>query len=439
MSKKYTLPEGYNFFRSIYRTYKQILDPIGSMMESVRAYNGTYRVHLGTKQFIVTRDPGFIDHILRKNHRNYNKSEIQTDSLGRFIGYGLLTSNGDFWLRQRRLIQPGFHHERIGALYSNIDCTVRRFLETFPKGAVDVYPLMNRLAFDIVMNALFNVEIADSHREKLGRFVAETQDFVIRDIRQPHKRWWYRLSGEMKKNLEKSKEARDIIREIILTRKHSTQKHGDLLDMLLDARYEDNGEPMPEEQLIDEILVLIIAGHETTANALSWTLYLLGTHPEWITKLRAATSSLDIQSTVTNDVVNSVLSESMRLYPPAYVSDRVSLADDSYGAYTYPANTIVILFYYGLHRDPAHWVNPDSFDPGRFVDGKWKERSKVFLPFGAGPRLCIGNSFALAEMAIFLKSFVQTFEFAPAASVPHVKALVTLRPDRVLMRITRRD
>lgn len=439
MMKRYALPEGYNFFRSIYRTYKQILDPIGSMMESMRAYNGTYRVHLGTKQFIVTRDPDFIDHILRKNHRNYHKSEIQTDSLGRFIGYGLLTSNGDFWLRQRRLIQPGFHHERIHALYSNIERTATSFLKTFPEGAVDIYPLMNRLAFDIVMNALFNVAIPDANREKLGRFVAEAQDFVIRDIRQPHKRWWFRLSGEFKKNMDKSREARNVIREIILVRKNSNQKHGDLLDMLLDARYEDNGEPMSEEQLIDEILVLIIAGHETTANALSWTLYLLGTHREWLTKLRTATGALDIQSTVTNDVVNSVLSESMRLYPPAYVSDRVSLADDSYGAYSYPANTIVILFYYGLHRDPTHWMNPDSFDPGRFINGKWKERSKVFLPFGAGPRLCIGNSFAMAEMAIFLKSFVQTFEIAPEGHVPEVRALVTLRPDRVLMRISRRD
>ncbi len=438
MGKSYRLPEGYNFFRSIYRTYKQIQDPIGAMRESMRAYHGTYKVHLGTKQFIVTQDPGFIEYILKKNHRNYNKSEIQTDALGRFIGYGLLTSNGDFWLRQRRLIQPGFHHERIHALYSNIESTISRFLETFPEGTVDIYPLMNRLAFDIVMNALFNVAIPDELRDKLGRFVAETQDFVMKDLRQPHKRWWFRINGELQKNLDKSKEARDIIRGIIAARKNSGRRHSDLLDMLLDTRYEDNGEPMAENQLIDEILVLIIAGHETTANALSWTLHLLATHPRWLTELRKATEGLDTQSAVTNDVVNCVLNESMRLYPPAYVSDRVSLEDDSYGDYTFPADTIVILFYYGLHRDPAHWQNPDSFDPGRFANGRWKERSKIFLPFGAGPRLCIGNSFAIAEMAIFLKAFVQTFEFQPVAPSPHVKALVTLKPDRVLMRVSRR-
>lgn len=438
MGTGYNLPAGYNFFQSLYRTYRQIQDPIGAMMESMRAYSGTYRVHLGTKQFIVTQDPGFIEHVLKKNHRNYNKSEIQTDALGRFIGYGLLTSNGEFWLRQRRLIQPGFHQDRIQALYSNIERTVLQFLGVFPEGRMDIYPLMNRLAFDIVMNALFNVAIPDPLRDQLGRFVAETQDFVMKDLRQPHKRWWFRLNGELKENLDKAKEAREIIRGIISERKRSTQKHGDLLDMLLDARYEDSGEPMAEDQLIDEILVLIIAGHETTANALSWTLYLLASHPDRLMVLRSSTSNLDLQSTVTNDFINSVLSESMRLYPPAYISDRVSIGDDSYGGYTFPANTIIILFYYGLHRDPAHWSDPDTFDPDRFANGKWKERSRVFLPFGAGPRLCIGNNFAIAEMAIFLKAFIQSFDIHPENPAPAIKALVTLKPDQVVLRVSRR-
>ncbi len=195
---EYVFPEGYAFLRSIERTLRQIKDPIGSMQESMAAYNGTYSVYHGRKRFIVTQEPAFIEHVLKKNHRNYFKSELQTDALGRFLGSGLLTSNGDFWLRQRRLIQPGFHLEKIHGLYEIMQRTVAEFLSRLEPGETDVYPMMNRLVFDIVVNTLFNVAIRDNLRIELGRFIADTQDFVMRDLRQPHLSWWFRLSGELK-------------------------------------------------------------------------------------------------------------------------------------------------------------------------------------------------------------------------------------------------
>src|SRR5688500_915556 len=157
--KKYNLPEGYSLLQSFARTYKQVKDPIGSMEESMEKFNGTYSVNLGTKRLIATQDPGFIDHVLKNNHKNYHKSPILTQQLGRFLGKGLLTSNGEYWLKQRRLIQPGFHPEKIHALYGIIKRTVDHFLSILPTGdRVDVYPLMNALAFEIVINTLFNIK-----------------------------------------------------------------------------------------------------------------------------------------------------------------------------------------------------------------------------------------------------------------------------------------
>src|SRR5690606_1556378 len=165
---------------------------IGSMEESMARFGGTYSVNLGLKRMIATQDAGFIEYVLKTNQKNYYKSPILTDNLGRFLGKGLLTSNGEYWLKQRRLIQPGFHQEKIRALYGIIERTARNYLAQLPSGEiVDVYPHMNRLAFEIVINTLFNISVPPGTRLALSRFITETQDFVIKDIRQPHMSWWY--------------------------------------------------------------------------------------------------------------------------------------------------------------------------------------------------------------------------------------------------------
>ena len=444
---KNLLPPGYTFLPSLIRTYKQAKNPIGTMEESMERFNGTYTVNLGMLRLIATQDPGLIEHVLQKNHRNYYKSAIQTEHLGRFLGKGLLTSNGDYWLKQRRLIQPGFHMEKIHSLYAIMKDTVDEFLKTFPVGnEIDVYPLMHRLAFDIVINTLFNVNVPAEKRQQLGSFISEVQEFVIRDVRNPHKRWWFNLSGELKQNLKKAEGARDIIRFLIRQRQESSKKYNDLLDMLLDARYEDNGESMKEEQVIDEILIVLIAGHETTANALSWTLYLLANHRNELNKIRDAADALSVNESVANDELNSVIKESMRLYPPAWISDRVALHDDSFENYFIPKGTIIALFYYGLHRDGKQWDQPLTFSPSRFSKKANAESliadpvqlKKVYYPFGAGPRLCIGNNFAMAEMAIFLQSFLKQFDIEPGSTEPIIRPLVTLRPDRVMLKLRRR-
>jgi cytochrome P450 len=437
--KTYKFPAGYNFFKSIGRTIKQVKNPIGAMEESMKLFHGTYSVSLGTRKMIATQDPGFMEHVLKINHRNYHKSPMVTDQLGKFLGNGLLTSNGEFWLKQRRLIQPGFHMDKIKALYEIIKKTVDDFLKVLPTGEqVDVYPLMNKLAFEIVINTLFDVVVPEASRRALNSFINETQAFVVKDIRQPYFSWWFRLSGEVQKHLDNSQKARSIIRNIIQERKLSNEKFNDLLDMLLDARYEDTGESMNEERIIDEILVMIIAGHETTGNALSWMLYLLVNHPNELEKLKQETKDLDLEQSVRHDRLNAVINETMRLYPPAWISDRIALNDDVYQGYTYPKGSIVLMFYYGLHRDSKFWSSPESFLPDRFLKQNIdKEKQKAFYPFGAGPRLCIGNNFAMAEMAIFIQTIIHNFEILPTDVTPIVNPLVTLRPDKVLLKIRR--
>ena len=409
------------------------------MVESMGRFNGTYSVHLGLTRFIVTEDPEFIEHVLKNNHKNYYKSPIQTRQLGRFLGNGLLTSNGEYWLKQRRLIQPGFHMDKIHGLYTIIKKTVDEFLTTLPIGKdIDVYPLMNRLAFQLVINTLFNVDVSEEKRNLLNRFIHEAQAFVVKDIRQPHRSWWFRVSGEMKHNLRQAEAARGIIASLIRERQQSGERCNDLLDMLLDARYEDTGKPMTETQIIDEIMVLIIAGHETTANALAWTLYLLAHNPGEAEKLKYTTLGLDLKETVFSESLNCAIKESMRLYPPAWISDRISLHDDTFNSYTYPKNTIVILFYYGMHRNPKYWTKPDEFIPDRFLKANMEKiRQKAYYPFGSGPRLCIGNNFAMAEMTIFLREFVHHFTVSPGSVAPKLNPLVTLKPDRILLDISR--
>ena len=415
-----------------------VRNPLKVMNESVARFGESYSVYAGpTSRMILTQDPEFIEYILKKNHRNYNKSRMVTEKLGRFIGNGLLTSNGAYWLRQRRLIQPGFHQQKVQSLYGIMKTTIDDFLVKLPTGErVDIYPHMNRLAFEVVINTLFDVKIPAESINELSRFISEVQEFVIRDIRQSYRSWWFVLTGEVRRNMKKAARARDILRGIIGDRKASGRKFNDLLDMLLDARYEDTGQPMNEEQILDEILILFIAGHETTGNALTWTLYLLGNHPDELENLRKTTRDIDIQTTVSHPGLEAVINESMRLYPPAWVSDRVAIEDDSFREFVFPKGTIIALYYYGLHRNERYWKDASSFKPGRFLEqSNEKERTRAFFPFGAGPRMCIGNNFAMAEMAIFVQAFIHKFEVTPTDAQPRMNPLVTLRPEGVLLGI----
>ena len=437
---RYNFPKGYSFVGTYLRGLKLVKNPIESMMESVDRFGESYAVYAGfSDRMILTQDPEFIDYVLKKNHKNYHKSEMLSIKLGRFIGNGLLTSNGPYWLRQRRLIQPGFHIHKIQGLYEIMQKTIDDFLVNFPTGEkIDLYPLMNRLSFEIVINTLFDIEVPPESITELSSYIRETQEFVIRDIRQPYKSWWYALSGEVDINLKKAQRTRDILRAIIRQRRESNVKFNDLLDMLLDARYEDTGEPMNEEQILDEILILVIAGHETTANVLTWTLQLLVNNPDELAKLKQSTSGMGIQECVANDRLAAVINESMRLYPPAWISDRVALEDDIFKGFSFPKGTIIALFYYGLHRNERYWENALSFSPDRFLQSDSnKEKTKAFFPFGGGPRLCIGNNFAMAEMALFLKTFIHRFEIRITESIPKILPLVTLRPVGVVLEIER--
>lgn len=432
----YNYPPGYSFFGTYKRAFKVVKSPLETMMESVERFGESYSVTDGiTGRMILTQNPEFIDYVLRKNQKNYYKSRMVTEKLGRFIGNGLLTSNGPYWLRQRRLIQPGFHPQKIKELYGIMKQTIDGFLETFPTGEhVDIYPLMNRLAFDVVINTLFNINLPQETIRELGRFISDIQEFVITDIRQPYKSWWFELSGHVKENKRKAERVRDILRTVVRERQSSGKKHNDLLDMLLDARYEDTGESMSEEQVLDEILILFIAGHETTGNALTWTLYLLANHPEELNRMRTETKDLSIADSVANPHLAAVINESMRLYPPAWASDRVSLEDDSFGGFSFPKGTIIALFYFGLHRSATYWDEPLSFKPERFLNPEHeKEKSKVFFPFGGGPRLCIGNNFAISEMALFIQAFISKFDLKPTQAKPKMRPMITLRPEGVLL------
>lgn len=430
----YKFPPGYTFLQTYQRAVQVVQSPLETMMESFDRFGESYSVAHGLRgRMILTQDPEFIDYVLRRNQKNYYKSKMVTEQLGRFIGNGLLTSNGAYWMRQRRLIQPGFHPQKVQALYGIMKQTIDNFLEKLPTGQlVDVYPLMNRLALEVVINTLFDIDLPADKVNEIGRIISEIQEFVITDIRQPYKSWWFELSGRVRKNKVKAVRLRNILRTVIRERQGGGKKYNDLLDMLLDARYEDTGEAMTEEQVLDEILILFIAGHETTGNALTWTLYLLSRHGNELEALRSVTNGLSIAETVTHPRLGAVINESMRLYPPAWISDRVSLEDDSFGGFSFPKNTVIGLFYFGLHRSKAHWTEPLSFSPDRFLaPDREKEKGKIFFPFGGGPRLCIGNNFAVAEMALFIQAFIHRFELLPTTVSPQMRALVTLRPKGV--------
>ncbi len=435
--KKYNLPVGYSLVQTTLKSNEFLNNPIKFISKSMEAFSGTYSAALGiNRKLILTQNPDFINYILKENHKNYNKSELATERAVEFFGKGLLFSNGDYWLRQRRLIQPAFHKEKLQRLYDIIIKTIDEFLLKFPIGErIDIYPLVHQLSFNILIQSLFDIKLASQIMEELNQIFTELQDFLIKDINQPLRRLFYPFTGTEKIQLKKAKRLREIFIEIINERKTSDKNYDDLLDMLLKSKYEDTGEGMTNEQIVDEVLILIFAGHETTANTLSWLLYLLSTNKDTVQKLTDSFDGSTINECLNNEYLKATINEVMRLYPAAWMTERVAIEDDEFEGFSFPKNTIIIPFFFGLHRDKKLWTEELNFDPERFIIDTKVVKSKNYFPFGAGPRMCIGNNFAIAEMSFFIFSFLKKFQIKSTGQIPDMKALITLRPDKVLLNI----
>lgn len=388
---------------------------------------------------ILSRDADLAKHILQKNHKIYHKSKIQTKFLSKYVGYGLLTSSGDYWLQQRRLIQPAFHKKKIENLVTIIDEAITQQVQNIEtEKEVDLYSIMNELAFQVVAKSLFNYSAKTETLKRLQEIIEKLQVFIVKEIRQPHKKLWYKLNGEISYHMKLVKESRAIIEDIINQRRDSQESHDDLLDMLLNVEYED-GTHMSNEQLIDEILILFVAGHETTANALTFSLILLAKHPEALLKVKnevhSLTTSNPLESLSSLNYTKQCIDESLRLYPPAWITDRVNVEDDTIGDYHIKKGTMIGVSIYEMHRNKSYWEQPDNFVPERFEENK-KERSKYYMPFGAGPRLCIGNNFAIYEMVLTLKQVIESFDISTNVQEIKFNPLITLKPVDLTMSFT---
>ncbi|SFU57607.1 hypothetical protein SAMN05216480_10833 [Pustulibacterium marinum] len=423
---------------------KQILkNPLPFHQANFERLGDTFCLKVSPRSnLFFSRDPDFAEHILQKNQRNYKKSDIQTEELAKYVGHGLLTAEGKQWKTQRKLIQPAFHKKKLMLLLEAVqEAIVDELQHITTEKEIDIFPIMNDLAFQTVVKALFSNVADKTDIQELQHITETAQKMLISELRQPYKKWWFKLTGEIEKNIAFSKQSKIVLKKIIDKRKSSTQKTDDLLDMLLDARYED-GSSMTEDQLIDEILILFVAGHETTSNALTFACELLARNPQVQEKLSEEIITHKEESDVMtliqkSQYANAVINEVMRMYPPVYFIDRVSKEADEINGFTIPKGANVLLSIFEIHHHQDFWENPNTFNPDRFLNYQFKN-GDAYYPFGAGPRKCIGNNFAMYEMILALNELMKNFKIEPKSGTIEITPLISLKPKNAILKFTRR-
>ena len=419
-------------------------NPLPFHHRNFEAQGDVFKLKIGFRNSVIfIRDAAFAEYVLQKNQKNYTKSKIQTEDLVKYVGKGLLTSEGAHWKKQRKLIQPAFHKKQLANLLDSIkNAIIAEYDKIEPDEGIDIFPILNDLAFQTVVKSLFSSAANQKDINRLQYITEQAQRMLVKELRQPYLGWWFNWGGDIQKHIDLTNEARQILKRIVNERRVSHSKADDLLDMLLEARYED-GTAMEEEQLIDEILILFTAGHETTSNALTFTMQLLALHPEWQDKIYNERLALqkdndDLMALVTQSrVCQQVLEEAMRLYPPAYFIDRVNKTEDTFNGMYFEAGSNLLFSVYEIHRHPKLWEDPDAFLPERFKEGGRKFSSQYF-PFGAGPRKCIGNNFAMFEMIIAVSELISEFKIHPEFDAIEITPLITLKPKNAFLKFEKR-
>ena len=427
-------------------------DPLAFGMGMARKYGDIAYYHLGPLRVYQLNHPDLVRQILVEQPEKFHKPRLVKRAFRPFAGNGLLTSDGELWKQQRKLIQPAFHHRQLAAYGDVMVAHTLRMVESFANGEVrEIGAEMTKLTLDVVVGSLFGSELPPEAREIGGSMSAVMDAANYRLNRPVHIPSWV----PTRRNLREKRVLAGLdsmLRTLVLARRASSDCNPggreDLLSVLLAAVDEDSGVRMSDQQLRGEMMTLFLAGHETTATALTWTWYLLSRHPEVDAKLREeldrvlggrAPAAIELPKLPYTEMV---IREAIRLYPPGPLFAREPVEDVIIGGYKVMAGSIVTVNTYALQRDPRFYADAERYDPERFGPG-WEERIPryAYLPFGGGPRVCIGNGFAMMEARLILATVAQHYKLSLEASAEiEPIQLVTLKPSGpVRMRLERRE
>jgi cytochrome P450 len=405
------------------------------MIAMARDYGDIAHYKIGPQHLFFINDPELIRDVLVTNQKNFHKSR-GLERAKRLLGNGLLTSEGEFHLRQRRLAQPAFHRQRIAAYGSTMVEFAERARTRWKDGAtLDMHTEMMRLTLDIVAKTLFDADV-DAEAAEIGKAMTTAfESFNYAMI--PFTEYLDHVPIPPVRRFNSARDRLDkTIFRLIAERRASGEDRGDLLSMLLLAQdTEGDGTGMSDAQLRDEALTIFLAGHETTANALTWTWYLLSQHPEVEKRFHAEIDSLNGVSPTIDDLARlpytrMVLAESMRLYPPAWAIGRRALDAFQMREFNVPAGAVVLMSQYVMHRDGRYFPDPERFDPERWTPEAQAARPKFsYFPFGGGARVCIGEQFAWMEGILLLATIAQKWKMRLVPDqIVDVQPLITLRP-----------
>jgi cytochrome P450 len=413
-------------------------DPLACMSRWHRDYGDFVRFRLGLQRFYLLSHPDLAEQALVEQSDVFVKmyDPKKPKGLQLVLGQGLLTSTGPLWQRQRRLLQPVFQRRSIDEMRPQIaaagDQWVRRWRKLTPGAEVDIAGEMMRLALEVLTRTMFSTSVLDEVDE-IAPALDTCLRYAARTTMNPLTPPLWMPTSANKKFKDSLAVLDAVIYRMIEQRRGDEQTHDDLLDRLLAAADSDTGAVMNVRQLRDEMLTIFTAGHETTANLMTWTLYLLARHPEIQDKARAEAQDVLNGNAVTAEQLDrlvytkAVLQESLRLRPPAGIVIRKLARDTRLQGHAMQAGSLAVVSIYNIHHHPELWDQPETYDPDRFIDKRVDKYR--FLPFGIGSRFCIGNHFATMETALLLSMLIRNFRFTLSTELePEIEMAVTVRP-----------
>lgn len=430
-------PKGFPFIGDLMRAKR---DPLQFVMDLTRNYGDVAHYRIGIYTGYLLNHPDHFKRVLQDNYHNYSKQNYNYKMIKPLLGEGLITADHAKWSKQRKLIQPIFHGKRIAGFGGIITGIAHQMLKDWETKAshdltVPISSAMMELTLRVITQSLFSTDIRSSGKDLRRAFTTINEDISDRFKTVFVLPFWVptRRNLRFKKAL---KELDDLVYHIIEERRKVKSQYNDLLDMLLTARERSDGYNITNRQVRDEVMTLLLAGHETTANLLTWTCYLLSRHPQVMEKVCLEFDDVlqgrdpTVEDLPALKYMKMVLQESLRMYPPVWIISRKAVQNDEIGGYEIPAGSTVTLCSYAIHRHPEFWEDPEKFRPERFSGD---QSSPAYFPFGFGPRSCIGGHFAMMEAKLILSMIFRRYHLELVNESP-VKPdpLITLRPSSEL-------